>query len=206
MGPAAHAVKTEHHDGGGVRVVPIFPELAPLFSEAFEAAAPGEVYCCPQYTDGSAGMMYRKTVLAAMARAGVAPWQKLFVNCRATRATELAESYPVQVAAAWLGHSPAVAARHYLQTTEEHFTRATYVEAKQAAQKAAQQPPQMPRNAVKAKTEEVVLQGISEDCKHMQTSLVRLAGLEPAATCLEGRCSIHLSYRRAKAYGTAASP
>ena len=26
--------------------------------------------------------------------------------------------------------------------------------------------------------------------------MVRLAGFEPAAICLEGRCSIHLSYRR----------
>ena len=26
--------------------------------------------------------------------------------------------------------------------------------------------------------------------------MVRLAGFEPATTCLEGRCSIQLSYRR----------
>jgi len=36
-----HAVKTEHHGDAGIRVVPIFPELAGLLREAFEAAEPG---------------------------------------------------------------------------------------------------------------------------------------------------------------------
>ena len=31
---------------------------------------------------------------------------------------------------------------------------------------------------------------------HHRTSLARLKGLEPLAHCLEGSCSIHLSYRR----------
>jgi len=120
-----HAVKTEHHDGAGIRVVPVFPELAPLFREAFEAAEPGAIYCCPQYPGTFCGQMYRKVVLQAMARAGVKPWPKLFQNCRASRETELAESYPVQVVCSWIGNSPAVAAKHYLQTTEAHFLRAT---------------------------------------------------------------------------------
>ena len=31
---------------------------------------------------------------------------------------------------------------------------------------------------------------------HMQEKMVRLEGLEPPTHCLEGSCSIHLSYRR----------
>ncbi len=31
--------------------------------------------------------------------------------------------------------------------------------------------------------------------------MVRPAGLEPATLCLEGRCSIHLSYGRTKTFG-----
>jgi hypothetical protein len=34
----------------------------------------------------------------------------------------------------------------------------------------------------------------------MHPILVRPAGLEPATPCLEGRCSIHLSYGRIRTY------
>jgi hypothetical protein len=57
-------------------------------------------------------------------RAGLTPWPKLFVNLRATRATELSEQYPGHVVAAWLGHSEAIGQEHYLRTTDEHFSRA----------------------------------------------------------------------------------
>ena len=175
------AVKTEHHGDGGIRVVPMFPELAPLFREAFEAAEPGEVFCCPQYPAGFCGQMYRKMVLQAMARAGVKPWPKLFQNCRASRETELAEHYPVQVVCSWIGNSPAVAAKHYLQTTESHFQRAATEGAQQGAQNVAQQPPKMPRNALNEKSPEAVLQAATGDCIPMQINLVRHQGLEPWA-------------------------
>ena len=174
-----HAVKTEHYADAGIRVVPIFPELAPLFRDAFEAAEPGAVYCCPQYPAHFAGQMYRKVVLQAMARAGVKPWPKLFQNCRASRETELAESYPVQVVCSWIGNSPAVAAKHYLQTTEEHFLRATTEGAQGGAQNVAQQSSEMPRNAPNGESPEAVLQAATGDCAHMQINLVRSRGVEP---------------------------
>jgi integrase len=170
-----HAVKTEHYADAGIRVVPIFPELAPLFREAFEAAEPGAVYCCPQYPGNFCGQMYRKMVLQAMTRAGVKPWPKLFQNCRASRETELAESYPVQVVCSWIGNSPAVAAKHYLQTTEEHYARATA----NVAQNVAQQVLKMPRNTVNDKSPEAVLQAATSDCAPMQINMVRSRGVEP---------------------------
>jgi hypothetical protein len=36
--------KTKHHEGRETRVVPIFPELAPVLATAFEAADEGAVY------------------------------------------------------------------------------------------------------------------------------------------------------------------
>ena len=99
-----HASKTEHHADGGVRVVPIFPELAPYLQDAYDAAEPGDVYCCPQYTN--ANQMYRKVLLDLIKKAGLKPWDKLFQNCRASRETELAEQYPIQVVCAWIGNSP----------------------------------------------------------------------------------------------------
>ena len=170
-----HAVKTEHDADAGIRVVPLFPELAALFREAFEAAEPGAVYCCPQDPANICGQMYRKVVLQAMARAGVNPWPKLFQNCRASRETELAERYPVQVVCSWTGNSPAVAAKHYLQTTEDHDARATA----EVAQNVAQPSPEMPRHAVNGESPEAVLQAATGDCTPMQINMVRSRGVEP---------------------------
>ena len=57
-------------------------------------------------------------------RAGLEVWQKPWQNLRSTRETELVESFPVHVAAAWLSNTEAVANKHYLQITDEHFQRA----------------------------------------------------------------------------------
>ena len=57
-------------------------------------------------------------------RAGLQPWPRLFHNLRASRETELVESFPVQVVTSWLGNTPKVAMQHYLMTTDEHFDAA----------------------------------------------------------------------------------
>ncbi len=127
-----HASKTAHHADGGVRQVPIFPELAPYLSERFEQAEPGDEYVITRYRGGSANL--RTQLNRIIKRAGLTPWPKTFQNLRSTRETELTETFPVHVACKWLGNSPKVANRHYLQTTEEHFA--------QAVQKAVQNPVQ----------------------------------------------------------------
>ena len=40
---------------------------------------------------------------------------------RASCVTDWAEALPAHVVAKWLGHSPLVAAKHYLQTRDAHF-------------------------------------------------------------------------------------
>ncbi len=132
-----HASKTEHHDDGGVRVVPIFPELRPHLQEAFERAEPGAVYCLKRYKPGIAGPYYRKVLRQAIYHAGLKPWPKLFQNLRASRETELVERFTVQVVCDWIGNSPAVAAKHYLQVTEEHYAKASAGEGR-TVQKAVQ--------------------------------------------------------------------
>ena len=57
-------------------------------------------------------------------RAGLKTWPKLFQNLRASRETELVEKFPIHVVTDWLGNSPDIAHKHYLQTHEEHFKRA----------------------------------------------------------------------------------
>jgi len=48
----------------------------------------------------------------------------LFHNLRASRETELAERFPIHVVVAWLGNTPEIARRHYLQVTDHHFEQA----------------------------------------------------------------------------------
>jgi hypothetical protein len=44
-----------------------------------------------------------------------------------TRETELAETYPIQVVCDWIGNTAAVAAKHYLQVTDEHYRQAAQI-------------------------------------------------------------------------------
>lgn len=117
-----HASKTEHNDGGGVRVVPIFPELRPHLQEAFDLAEAGALHVITRYRETNQNL--RTQLRRIIGRAGLAPWPKLFQNLRSTRETELCEIFPDHVVTKWLGNSPAVARKHYLQVTEDHFERA----------------------------------------------------------------------------------
>jgi integrase len=117
-----HSPKTEHHIGGASRLVPLFPELLPYLREVFEEASPGDVYVITRYRASNCNL--RTHLHNIIHRAGLKPWPKLFQNLRSTRETELAETYPLHVVCAWIGNSQAVAAKHYLQVSDEHFERA----------------------------------------------------------------------------------
>ncbi len=114
--------KTEHHPGGESRLVPIFPELAPLLTLALAEAEPGPGFVIAKHRDTGANL--RTYMLRILAKAGVKPWPKLFQNLRASRETELCETFPLHVVVGWLGNTARIAAKHYLQTTDEHFERA----------------------------------------------------------------------------------
>ena len=57
-------------------------------------------------------------------RSGQDRWPRIFQNLRASRETELCQRFPLHVVAAWLGNTPKVAEKHYLDVTEEDFQRA----------------------------------------------------------------------------------
>lgn len=115
--------KTEHHAGGGTRLVPLFAELLPYLDAAWEHAEPGAEYVITRYRSPQVNL--RTQLGRIIRRAGLQPWPKLWQNMRSTRETELAETYPLHVVCAWIGNSQPVAARHYLQVTDEHFRRAS---------------------------------------------------------------------------------
>lgn len=135
--------KTEHHPGGASRMVPLFPELLPHLREAFELAEPGAEWVVERYRDPKVNL--RTHLTRIIRNAGLEPWPKLFQNLRSTRETELADAYPLQAVCAWIGNSQPVAAKHYLQVTDEHFERAAGIE---PTRRAAESGAEGARNAV----------------------------------------------------------
>lgn len=113
------SVKTEGHEGHAVRVVPIAPELRPILQDLFDRAEVGVEAVVPRLRDPA--MNLRTTFGKIIAKASVKPWPRLFHNMRASCATDWVERFPAHVVAGWLGHSPLIAAQHYLQTRDAHF-------------------------------------------------------------------------------------
>ena len=114
--------KTRHHEGHALRVVPIVPLLAALLEDLYQLAEPGDVELFPRL-EGSANL--RTTMSKIVGRAGLSTWPRLFQNMRASCATDWVAEFPNKDVASWLGHSPLVAAVHYLRPRDEHFKRAT---------------------------------------------------------------------------------
>ena len=174
--------KTEHHVGGGSRVVPLFPELRRYLEECFDLAEPGEEYVITRYRRTNSNL--RTQLLRIIAKAGLERWPKLFQNLRSTRETELADQFPIQVVCEWIGNTEAIAAKHYLQVTEDHFAKAVG----EGGQKAGQQPGVSPRIGSQtdsaADEETPVLQGNAGECDYLHDSQVERRGLEPPTSAL----------------------
>ena len=125
-----HSPKTEHHAGKATRTIPLFPELRAILEEAWDLAPEGAVYVVERYREAALGPKgwrncnLRTQFERIIKRAGLTPWPRLFHNLRASRETELAERFPIHVVTGWLGNTPDIARKHYLQTTDEHYQRA----------------------------------------------------------------------------------
>ena len=127
--------KLEHCSGGGIRVVPIFPELRPYLEAVYESAETGSVYAIQRYR--SANTNLRTQFLRIIKRAGMEPWPKLFHNLRASAQTDLSNKYPVHWVCRWLGNSALIADKHYLTVPDNAYDLAAGVVQKAAQQGAA---------------------------------------------------------------------
>ena len=133
--------KTEHHEGGGARTIPLFAELEPLLLAEFARLPEGtDLEATPvisRYRDPSVNL--RTQLERIIKRAGLTGWPKLFHNLRASRETELMREYDLATVCKWIGNSPAVAAKHYALCVDldADFQRATG-RGKSAAQNPAQ--------------------------------------------------------------------
>jgi len=117
-----HASKTEHHANSGVRTVPMFPELLPLFEGAFLETG-GAEFCVMRYRCTEQNL--RTTLMRIIKKANLDAWPKLFQNLRSSRETELLRlTRNVKAVCSWLGNSPEVALNHYAQVTDEDLREA----------------------------------------------------------------------------------
>lgn len=174
------SVKTEGREGHAVRVVPIAPELRTVLLALFVEAEPGVEPVVPRLRDPATNL--RTHFLRIIGRAGVKPWPRLFHNLRASCACDWVERFPAHVVAGWLGHSPLIAARHYLQTRDAHFDLAAGIE--QAASKAATQArtsDPTDEHAERGNTEKHAdLVGVGIGCDAVEIEPMGAAGFEPA--------------------------
>ena len=136
--------KNEHLEGREYRLVPIFGRLRQYLEDAFELAAPGEVYVVggPQgnayraTSNGPNGWVntnLRTTFEKLIRRAGLQTWPRMFHNLRASCETDLMQDHPIHVVTAWIGNTPKIALGHYLQTLEGDFEKALKSGAKSGA-------------------------------------------------------------------------
>lgn len=122
--------KTEHL-GKGHRVIPLFPLLRPYLEAAFDKAAEGSTHVFPEELRrraegplGWAGANLRTTLGKIVRKAGVQPWPRIWHSLRASCESDLAQSFPLATVTKWLGNTPSVALRHYVDPTEAAFDRA----------------------------------------------------------------------------------
>jgi integrase len=200
--------KTEGHEGHAVRVVPITPELRPVLLSLFAQAEEGSEAVVPMFS--SSGANLRTTLTKIIERAGVKPWPRLFQNMRASCATDWVERFPAHVVAGWLGHSPLIAARHYLQTRDAHFDLATGGAECGAleAQNAAQHQSAMNRTDSSEEPKNPCFAGDSRvdttKCVSVQSESMGDTGLEPVTSSLSRKRASQLrqSPGRAESAGT----
>jgi len=157
--------KVEHHEGRGVRAVPLFPELRPILEAAWNEATDGTSYPSPDsyvvnkpayraaaMTEAGWGNSNLRTqFLKVLKLARVTPWARLFHSMRASRQTELEREFPLHVVCAWLGNTEAIAKKHYLLVSDDDFAKATALATistpNEAARNAAQSDSEAARNA-----------------------------------------------------------
>ena len=204
--------KTEHHPGRETRVAPLFPELAAVLQEAYELAPDGAEYVVTRYrhlapkvkSGDWKNINLRTQLLRIIKRAGLTPWPKPWHNMLASRETELADTYPIHVVTAWLGNTPEVARKHYLQVTDDHFQAAVRDGEGTPDGSAAESGAVALRNAVpsvaapnrkdgqettEAPDTQGLLRSVAGSCESVHKPQVEAAGIEPASRAISMQAS-----------------
>lgn len=191
--------KTEHHKGKANRTIPIFKELRPYLIDALINKQPDQRYVIggglrdtADTKIGWRNLNMRTHLLRLIKRADLTPWPRLFHAFRATRETELARDYPLHVVTAWLGNTPKIAMKHYLQVTESDMRRATGADQESGAECGAPNAPEAVQKAVQhpAATRGQSLTIDPNHLKGKELSSLPVIALQPSATTISGEGGI----------------
>jgi integrase len=113
------------------RIIPLFPLLRPYLETAWDEAPEGAEFVIPEEyrrrAQGSSGWRntnLRTTLAKIIRKAGLEPWPRLWHNLRASFESDLAQAFPLATVTKWVGHSPSIALRHYVDPTDTAFEQA----------------------------------------------------------------------------------
>jgi len=132
--------------------------------------------------DANVGTTFRKLIK----RAGLTPWPRLFNTLRSSCETDLLESFPISAVVDWLGHSAAIALKHYARVPDHLFDRASKGGADSGA-RVAQNPAHAGANTLEQKVTEPTQPLVGEGLRRLvsaygsscQDDLMTLRGFEP---------------------------
>lgn len=105
----------------GLRFCPLFPEVRQELERTPRGS--GKRVISFYGVDSNIATLIKRH----MENAGIEVWPKFAINLRSTRRTELLREFSERAVSDWLGHSSAVAFRHYDQTTADDWERASGV-------------------------------------------------------------------------------
>ena len=116
--------KTEQHEGGESRIVPIFPELkAELEKLFFNLKSEGKQFVINRYRSPKQNL---GTTFAKIAvRAGLPEIPRPFDNMRMTRSNEIYNRFGAFKESQWIGHSGRVRQDHYLMIQDSDIDEAS---------------------------------------------------------------------------------
>jgi integrase len=122
--------KTEHHDGHARRLVPMFPDVRLQIDQLWESTPEGAALLFPRHQGSRTAITNR---LQGLCRTiGIAMWAKPFVNMRASCERDWLKTRPIDEVAAWMGHSPTIALKHYNRAAAEGRARVAGTESASA--------------------------------------------------------------------------
>lgn len=186
-----HSPKTEHHEGKGSRIVPLFPEIRSRLEDLFEVSPEGSEFVfnklrrvVDQSDTGWKAVNLRTSFMKIVRRAGFEPWPKLWHNLRASAETDLAEQFPMHVVCKWLGHGRLIAQEHYLQVTDDHFAKAAGIgnRAAPALQQVAEKVRKASQREEAENEKTLVLRGVTACCESTRKARLGDTGFEPVTS------------------------
>jgi integrase len=118
-----HSSKTERYGDSGRREVPLFPAILPYLYAHRETCPEKVELIFPRHQGSGSAITGR---LAALCRkSGEVLWPKAMVNLRASAERDAMQANnDIHTVAAWFGHSPEIALRHYNRVVKERKARA----------------------------------------------------------------------------------